>query len=122
MAMYLNQELLLQSNSVNHKPDINQLYSIISDTDLFLSDTKGTHRLIGLKYDSKCMKEPLITIVCFGNVIPTAKWLVVILGKHIYVRNSFSAKLFSKYCRGQKIQPEDYQDAAEIFALFFGRR
>ena len=68
------------------------------------------------------MSEPAITIICSGNEIPAAKWLAIILGKHIYARNDFSAKLISNYSKGQQIRPEEYKEAAEIFSLFFRSR
>lgn len=88
----------------------------IKSSDFLVSDEHFTHRLVGLRYDSKTMQEPEITIICSHYEMAVAKQIAFSLGKRIYPKNNFSAMLFHNYCSGQKIKVQDYPETAKIYA------
>ena len=88
----------------------------IKSSDFLLSDEHSTHRLVGLRYDSKTMQEPEITIICARYEMAVAKQIAFSLGKRIYPKNDFSAMLFHNYYAGQKIMVQDYPETAKIYA------
>ena len=90
----------------------------IKSSDFLVSDEHSTHRLIGLRYDSKIMHEPEITIVCARHEMATAKQIAFSLGKRIYQKSALSAILFHNYNSGQKIRCQDYNEVAKVYASF----
>ena len=100
---------------------IEKLQQAIKSSDFLVSDEHATHRLVGLRYDSKTMQEPEITIICTRHEMATAKQIAFSLGKRIYPMNDFSATLFHNYYAGQKIKVQDYSEAAKVYADYFCR-
>ncbi len=94
------------------------LQSGIKSADFLVSDDNCTHRLIGLRYDSKTMSEPEITIVCARHEMATAKQIAFTLGKLIYTKSKVSAMLFHNYTNGQRLRWQDYNEVAKIYADF----
>lgn len=96
-----------------------KIYHGIKNSDFLVSDEHSIHRLVGLRYDSKTMQEPEITIICSRYEMATAKQIAFSLGKRIYPKNDFSAMLFHNYYAGQKIMVQDYSDTAKVYADYF---
>ena len=90
----------------------------IKSSDFLVSDEHSIHRLIGLRYDSKIMHEPEITIVCARHEMTVAKQIAFSLGKRIYQKSALSAMLFRNYNSGQKLRCQDYNEVAKIYASF----
>lgn len=90
----------------------------IKSSDFLVSDEHSTHRLIGLRYDSKIMHEPEITIVCARHEMTVAKQIAFSLGKRIYQKSALSAMLFRNYTSGQKLRCQDYNEVAKVYADF----
>ncbi len=90
----------------------------IKSSDFLVSDDNCTHRLIGLRYDSKTMSEPEITIVCARHEMATAKQIAFTLGKRIYTKSKVSAMLFHNYTNGQRLRWQDYNEVAKVYADF----
>lgn len=90
----------------------------IKSSDFLVSDDNCTHRLIGLRYDSKTMSEPEITIVCSRHEMATAKQIAFTLGKRIYTKSKVSAMLFHNYTNGQRLRWQDYNEVAKVYADF----
>ena len=90
----------------------------IKNSDFLVSDDSCIHRLIGLRYDSKTMSEPEITIVCSRHEMAAAKQIAFSLGKRIYQKSALSAILFRNYNSGQKLRCQDYNEVAKIYASF----
>lgn len=99
---------------------LENLRSKIKSSDFLVSDEHCTHRLVGLRYDSKIMPEPEITIVCARHEMAAAKQIAFTLGKRIYPKSEFSAMLFRNYTSGQKIRCQDYIEVAKVYADFLG--
>lgn len=113
-----NDNIILQQK-FSQKVLLQKLTKGIQSSDFLLSDEHATHRLVGLRYDSKTMQEPEITIICSRNEMAAAKQIAFSLGKRIYPKNDFSAMLFHNYYTGQKIMVQDYSEAAKIYADYF---
>ena len=94
------------------------LHKEIEASDFLISDEKCTHRLVGLRYDSGRMSVPEISAVCARHEMALARQIAYSIGKKIFASHDYSASLFRNYCRGQKIAPEDYAEAARIYAVF----
>ncbi len=105
-----------------HKYDIEVsvplLHQGIKSSDFLVSDDSCTHRLVGLRYDSKTMHEPEITIVCARHEMAVAKQIAFSLGKRIYQKAALSAMLFHNYTSGQKLRCQDYNEVAKVYAKF----
>ena len=90
----------------------------IKASDFLISDDNCTHRLVGLRYDSKTMNEPEITIVCSRHEMAAAKQIAFTFGKRIYTKSKVSAMLFHNYTSGQRIRWQDYNEVAKVYADF----
>lgn len=90
----------------------------IKSSDFLVSDDSCTHRLIGLRYDSKTMDEPEITIICSRYEMAAAKQIAFTLGKRIYTKSIVSAMLFHNYASGQRLRWQDYNEVAKVYADF----
>ncbi len=90
----------------------------IKNSDFLVSDDSCIHRLIGLRYDSKTMSEPEITIVCARHEMAAAKQIAFSLGKRIYTKSKVSAMLFHNYTNGQRLRWQDYNEVAKVYADF----
>ena len=97
---------------------LENLHAKIKSSDFLVSDDNCTHRLIGLRYDSKTMHEPEITIVCARHEMAAAKQIAFSLGKRIYQKSALSAMLFRNYTSGQKLRCQDYNEVAKVYAKF----
>lgn len=102
------------SNKISFK----KLQDGIKSSDFLVSDEHSIHRLVGLRYDSKTMHEPEITIVCARHEMATAKQIAFFLGKRIYQKSALSAMLFHNYTSGQKLRCQDYNEVAKVYAKF----
>lgn len=100
------------------KVSVTILHQGIKSSDFLVSDDNCTHRLVGLRYDSKSMHEPEITIVCARHEMAVAKQIAFSLGKRIYQKSALSAMLFRNYNSGQKLRCQDYNEVAKIYASF----
>ena len=100
------------------KVSVTILQNGIKSSDFLVSDDSCTHRLVGLRYDSKTMHEPEITIVCARHEMAAAKQIAFSLGKRIYQKSALSAILFHNYNGGQKIRCQDYNEVAKVYASF----
>ena len=97
---------------------IENLRNRIKNSDFLVSDDNCIHRLIGLRYDSKTMSEPEITIVCARHEMAAAKQIAFTLGKRIFQKSEVSARLFHNYTSGQKLRCQDYNEVAKVYAKF----
>lgn len=97
---------------------IEAIHQGIKFSDFLVSDDCCTHRLVGLRYDSKTMHEPEITIVCARHEMAAAKQIAFSLGKRIYQKSEVSAMLFHNYTSGQRIRWQDYNEVAKVYADF----
>ena len=97
------------------------IHKYILDSDFLVSDSKGIHRLVGLKYDSLKMLAPEIFFFYFPTNISYAKHFAFISGKRIYQEaNNLSARLCHRYHVGEAIQNiDDLTDVAYIYATFY---
>ena len=102
------------SNKISFK----KLQDGIKSSDFLVSDEHSIHRLVGLRYDSKTMHEPEITIVCARHEMAAAKQIAFSLGKRIYQKSEVSAMLFHNYTSGQKLRCQDYNEVAKVYAKF----
>ncbi|WP_022932214.1 EscU/YscU/HrcU family type III secretion system export apparatus switch protein [Treponema bryantii] len=102
------------SNKISFK----KLQDGIKSSDFLVSDDSCIHRLVGLRYDSKTMHEPEITIVCSRHEMAVAKQIAFSLGKRIYQKSALSAMLFHNYTSGQRIRCQDYNEVAKVYAKF----
>lgn len=102
----------------SNKISLKKLQDGIKSSDFLVSDEHSTHRLVGLRYDSKSMHEPEITIVCARHEMAAAKQIAFSLGKRIYQKSALSAMLFRNYNSGQKLRCQDYNEVAKIYASF----
>ncbi len=108
----------LMNCSLSFDISLEKLRSKIKSSDFLVSDEHCTHRLVGLRYDSKIMSEPEITIICARHEMAAAKQIAFSLGKRIYPKSDFSAMLFRNYTSGQKIKCQDYNEVAKVYADF----
>ena len=93
----------------------NFLREKIKNSDFLVTDQKGTHRLIGLKYDQKTMTAPLVTCVCMRHEMPLAKQIAFENGKKTFYNSAVSASLF-KYQVGETIWQKDYKPIVDLYA------
>lgn len=100
------------------KVSMSMLYKGIKSSDFLVSDDSCIHRLVELRYDSKTMHEPEITIVCARHEMAAAKQIAFSLGKRIYQKTEVSARLFHNYTSGQRIRCQDYNEVAKVYAKF----
>ena len=116
--MNLNYFQIFAVPKYDSKVSVTILQNGIKSSDFLVSDDSCTHRLVGLRYDSKTMHEPEITIVCARHEMATAKQIAFSLGKRIYQKSALSAILFHNYNSGQKIRCQDYNEVAKVYASF----
>ena len=119
-------DLVLLNSFVVHKYcskiSVDILQNGIKSSDFLVSDDSCIHRLVGLRYDSKTMHEPEITIVCARHEMAVAKQIAFSLGKRIYQKSEVSARLFHNYTSGQKLRCQDYNEVAKVYAKFICSR
>ena len=89
----------------------------IKNSDFLVADDKGTHRLVGLKYDAATMHCPKITIICMRHQVAQAKLVAFSLGKKIYYNSDTSTRLFG-YAVGDFIQEKDHTCCAKLYSRF----
>lgn len=116
MFSKINNTILQQEFS--QKVLLQKLIKGIKSSDFLVSGDNCTHRLVGLRYDSKTMHEPEITIVCARHEMAAAKQIAFSLGKRIYQKSEVSAMLFHNYTSGQKLRCQDYNEVAKVYAKF----
>ncbi|MCR5289148.1 MAG: EscU/YscU/HrcU family type III secretion system export apparatus switch protein [Treponema sp.] len=116
--MNLNYFQIFAVPKYDSKVSVTILQNGIKSSDFLVSDDNCTHRLVGLRYDSKTMHEPEITIVCARHEMAAAKQIAFSLGKRIYQKSALSAILFHYYNSGQKIRYQDYNEVAKVYASF----
>lgn len=93
----------------------------IKDSDCLVTDEKGTHRLIGLKYVSETMNAPVITFICMRHEMSLAKQIAFELGKEFFYNSAVSATLF-KYQTGETICSKDYTPVVQLYADFENKK
>ena len=116
--MNLNYFQIFAVPKYDSKVSVTILQNGIKSSDFLVSDDSCTHRLVGLRYDSKTMHEPEITIVCARHEMAVAKQIAFSLGKRIYQKSALSAMLFHNYTSGQKLRCQDYNEVAKVYASF----
>ncbi|MCR5045790.1 MAG: hypothetical protein K6A42_04380 [Treponema sp.] len=89
----------------------------IKDSDFLVADAKGTHRMVGLKYDAETMNAPMTTCICMNFEMALAKSIAFRLGKMIFYDDVCSASLFNK-ARGESIAESDYYRCAVFYAKY----
>ncbi len=89
----------------------------IQDSDFLVTDEKGTHRMIGLKYDRGTMIAPITTCICMNFEMALAKSIAFSLGKLIFYDDKTSASLFKKV-RGDFIEKCDYKKCVQFYTEF----
>lgn len=104
-------------NKMLHTPK-DELYKKIKKSDILISDSKGTHRLVGLFYDKNKMDAPQISLICMKSEILLAKQIAFELGKKIVYDEKLSAELFSEYSVGEVVGDSLWQQIAFLYALF----
>lgn len=102
-------------NKMLHTPK-DELYRKIKKSDFLISDSKGTHRLVGLFYDKNKMDAPQISLICMKSEISLAKQIAFELGKEIVYNEKLSAKLFSQYAVGEVITYSLFRPIAYLYA------
>ena len=48
--------------------DTRKIIEGVRNSDFLVSDDKCVHRIVGLKYDSQTMPEPVVTVICVRRV------------------------------------------------------
>ena len=86
----------------------------IKNSDFLVTDDKSVHRLVGLKFCEKTDLAPSITCICMRHEMVCAKQIAFSLGKKIYYRSDYSAKLFF-YSKGDVLLQSDYHEAAKLY-------
>ncbi len=86
----------------------------IKNSDFLVTDDKGVHRLVGLKFCEKTDLAPSITFICMRHEMVCAKQIAFSFGKKIYYSSDYSAKLFS-YSKGDVLLQSDYHEAAKLY-------
>lgn len=105
-------------NKMLHTPK-DELYKKIKKSDILISDSKGTHRLVGLFYDKNKMDAPQISLICMKNEILFAKQIAFELGKKIVYDEKLSAELFNEYSVGEVIVGDSlFRKIAYLYANF----
>ena len=99
----------------------NRLKEKIQKSDFFVTDEKGTHRLVGMRYDPQKMLSPEITCICMRHEMSVAKMLAFNEGKKIYYHSKVSARIF-QYYEGEEIRIEDFNIIAILYADFFFKK
>lgn len=105
-------------NKMLHTPK-DELYKKIKKSDILISDSKGTHRLVGLFYDKDKIDAPQISLICMKSEILLAKQIAFELGKKIVYDGKLSAELFREYSVGEVIAGDSlFRQIAYLYALF----
>lgn len=102
----------------NKSPDFFDTRKIIEgvgESDFLVSDDKCVHRIVGLKYDSQTMPEPVVTVICVRCQMSFAKRAAFSMGKRIYNDSAFSAMIFRNYRVGQAIMERDYTAVSKVY-------
>lgn len=94
------------------------LHEKIKESDFLIADDAGTHRLVGLKYNSKSEEPPVITCVCMRHEMATAKQIAFEMRKKIYYDSKASARLF-KYRVGTHVQKKDYEPVLNMYTKYY---
>ena len=92
----------------------------IQNADFLITDAKGDHRLIGVKFVPEKMDVPVITCVCMRHEMPAAKQIVFNTGKKIYYSSEASARLF-KYYTNESLNIEDFDVLIPLYADYYIR-
>ena len=98
--MNLNYFQIFAVPKYDSKVSVTILQNGIKSSDFLVSDDNCTHRLVGLRYDSKTMHGPEITIVCARHEMAAAKQIAFSLGKRIYQKSALAVMLFHNYTSG----------------------
>ena len=93
-----------QNKDYLHHQD-SELSECVKNTDLFISDDKCTHRIIGLQ---KKRYNLQISIICAHYEIIRIKQIIFQMNKKVICDSQLSAKLF-KYPKGSNIYPTDLE-------------
>lgn len=105
-------------NKMLHTPR-DELYKKIKKSDILISDSKGTHRLVGLFYDKNKMDAPQISLICMKSEILLAKQIAFELGKKIVYDGKLSAELFSEYSVGEVIAGDSlFRQIAYLYVTY----
>lgn len=99
----------------------NSLCEKIKDSDFLVTDKKGIHRLIGLKYVPEKMEAPVVTVICMRHEMPLARQIAFEFGKKIFYNSAVSALLF-KYQVGETLLPTDYVPVVQLYADFENKK
>ncbi len=116
LILYANQKPFLIPTSVQSDLD-----KKIKTSDFLVSDDKGTHRLVGLKYVPGKMCAPVITFVCMRHEMALAKQLAFNTGKKIFYNSEVSAMLF-KYQKGEVLHENDFLPVVMMYAQIIKSR
>lgn len=95
--------------------DTRKIIEGVGESDFLVSDDKCVHRLVGLKYDSQTMPEPVVTVICVRCQMSFAKRAAFSMGKRVYNDSAFSAMIFRNYCVGQAIMERDYTAVCKVY-------
>lgn len=105
-------------NKMLHTPK-DELYRKIKRSDLLISDSKGTHRLVGLFYDENKNDAPQISLICMKSEILLAKQIAFELGKKIVYDEKLSAELFREYSVGEVIAGDSlFRQIAYLYVTY----
>lgn len=105
-------------NKMLHTPK-DELYKKIKKSDILISDSKGTHRLVGLFYDKDKIDAPQISLICMKSEILLAKQIAFELGKKIVYDEKLSAELFSEYSVGEVIAGDSlFRQIAYLYVTY----
>ena len=107
-------ELWLYSNLPAYKSDFRKIEHQIKKSDVLITD--GTHRIVGLKYDEKIAKSPIITVQCIRSEVAFAKQIAFANNIKIVQHRVLSALLFQEYTTGSCIREREYGVIARIYA------
>lgn len=105
-------------NKMLHTPK-DELYKKIKKSDILISDSKGTHRLVGLFYDKDKIDAPQISLICMKSEILLAKQIAFELGKKIVYDGKLSAELFREYSVGEVIAGDSlFRQIAYLYVTY----
>ena len=93
----------------------------IKKSDFLVTDQKGVHRLIGVRYEPDKMDVPVITCICLRHEMASAKRIAFMFGKKIYFNSKISAQIF-KYYTGENLRFEDYGFLVLLYADFYKKK
>ena len=73
---------------------INRLQQAIKSSDFLISDEYSIHRLVDLRYDSKTMHEPEITIICTRYEMAGIYFAIFLIGVSVHIIDSNQLTVF----------------------------